>query len=67
MIYLRSFAGLYSYPPSVFYRPVKRGKEMPSPTKITWARRNARDAKLVTKRNKKANKVSATKKKSATK
>jgi hypothetical protein len=40
---------------------------MPSPTKITWARRNARDAKLVNKRNKKANKVSASKKKSSAK
>ena len=35
---------------------------MPSPTKITWNRRNARDAKLVAKRNKKANKKSTKKK-----
>lgn len=35
---------------------------MPSPTKITWNRRNARDAKLTQKRNKKANKKNATKK-----
>lgn len=35
---------------------------MPSPTKITWSRRNARDAKKVAKRNKKANKNTAKKK-----
>lgn len=35
---------------------------MPSPTKITWARRDARDAKLVKRRNKKANKKNANKK-----
>jgi len=35
---------------------------MPSPTKITWARRNARDAKLLKRRNKKANKKNAAKK-----
>jgi hypothetical protein len=34
---------------------------MPSPTKITWARRDARDAKLLKKRNKKANKVNTKK------
>ncbi len=37
---------------------------MASPTKITWNRRNARDAKLAQKRNKRANKKAA---KSATK
>jgi hypothetical protein len=35
---------------------------MPSPTKITWAKRDARDAKLAKRRNKKANKKNATKK-----
>jgi hypothetical protein len=35
---------------------------MPSPTKITWARRNARDAKLMKRRNKRANKLNAKKK-----
>lgn len=34
---------------------------MPSPTKITWARRDARDAKLLKKRNKRANKATAKK------
>jgi hypothetical protein len=35
---------------------------MPSPTKITWAKRDARDAKLTKRRNKKANKKNTTKK-----
>jgi hypothetical protein len=34
---------------------------MASPTKITWNRRNARDAKLAQKRNKRYNKVTAKK------
>jgi hypothetical protein len=35
---------------------------MPSPTKITWARRDARDAKLLKRRNKRVNKVNTKKK-----
>jgi hypothetical protein len=34
---------------------------MASPTKITWNRRNARDAKLAQKRNKRTNKATAKK------